>query len=206
MATRIYISANFIYKVTETGSEEKPLNVTRPYVRGRLHGIHDSLWVGIEDETFADAGMFIKQVGGVGRLLSECIEVNDLDAYVAELNESARKEHEKNHQLAMEREERLAKEAEEEYHRIFANEVTETNAKSVYTLLRYLNTQNWGGWTLPKMTIGYACHQYDCDGKIATTIKLDKPIRVAGEEGTWFQYGAPHRHLMKYRRIFDSEE
>ena len=84
--------------------------------------------------------MFIKQVGGVGRLLSECIEVNDLDAYVAELNESARKEHEKNHQLAMEREERLTKEAEEEYHRIFAGDVTETNEETVHALLRYLNT------------------------------------------------------------------
>ena len=198
---KIYISKNFIYKVTETGSEEKPLNVTRPYVRGRLHGIHDSLWVGIEDETFADAGMFIKQVGGVGRLLSECIEVNDLDAYVAELNESARKEHEKNHQLAMEREERLTKEAEEEYHRIFAGDVTETNEETVHALLRYLNTQNWGVWELPKMTIGYACWQYDCDGKTATAIKLDSPIMVNDEPGTMFQVGAPHGHLTKYRKI-----
>jgi hypothetical protein len=79
--------------------------------------------------------------------------------------------------------------------------VTETNADSVYVLLRKLNSENWGGWELPKMTIGYTCNQYDCDGKTATTIKLDSPIIVSDEEGTMFQYGAPVGHLRKYRRI-----
>ena len=55
------------------------------------------------------------------------------------------------------------------------------------------------------MTIGYQCNQYDCDGKMATTIKLDEPIMVAGEMGTMFQYGAPRGHLTKYERIVDWE-
>jgi hypothetical protein len=200
MATRIYISANFIYAVSESGNEDRPLIVTRPYKRGP-----QNTWVATDEETFSDAGMFINQQGGPEALLAKAKWVNDLDAHVKWLNDRAKAEHEKAHDAAMKREAEREAEAKAEYDKVFANEVTETNAKSVYTLLRYLNTVNWGGWALPKMTIGYACHQYDCDGTIATTIKLDKPIRVAGEEGMWFQYGAPHRHLMKYRRITDSE-
>ena len=70
-------------------------------------------------------------------------------------------------------------------------------------VLRYLNTINWGGWELPKMTIGYICNQYDCEGKIATTMKLDESIKLYeddNETGYMFQVGAPVGHLTKYRR------
>ena len=81
--------------------------------------------------------------------------------------------------------------------------VLESNFANIYLLLEYLNTQNWGGWELPKMTIGYSCAQYDCDGKQATTIKLDEPIEYDGKFLSKFEVGAPHRHLMKYQKIRD---
>lgn len=83
--------------------------------------------------------------------------------------------------------------------------VLESNFANIYLLLEYLNTQNWGGWELPKMTIGYSCAQYDCDGKQATTIKLDEPIEYDDELFSKFEVGAPHRHLMKYKKIRDWE-
>ena len=83
--------------------------------------------------------------------------------------------------------------------------VLESNSGNIYLLLEYLNTQNWGGWDLPKMTIGYSCAQYDCDGKQATTIKLDEPIEYDDELFSKFEVGAPHRHLMKYKKIRDWE-
>ena len=83
--------------------------------------------------------------------------------------------------------------------------VLESNSGNIYLLLEYLNTQNWGGWELPKMTIGYSCAQYDCDGKQATTIKLDEPIEYDGKFLSKFEVGAPHRHLMKYQKIRDWE-
>lgn len=83
--------------------------------------------------------------------------------------------------------------------------VLESNFANIYLLLEYLNTQNWGGWELPKMTIGYSCAQYDCDGKQATTIKLDEPIEYDGKFLSKFEVGAPHRHLMKYQKIRDWE-
>ena len=194
--TKIYLSLNFIYKVVENGNEKSPLTITREYRRTT-----QNQWEPTGEEVFEDAGMFINQQGGIDALLSKCLQLKDLTAYVEAHNAAAKEAHQKNHAAAMEREAQLRAEAEEEYKELFSGEVTETNAKTVHALLRYLNTQNWGGWDLPKMTIGYACHQYDCDGKTATTIKLDAPINVGGEMGTMFEYGAPRGHLTKYRRI-----
>lgn len=196
MKKKIYISANYIYDVEETGNEARPLRVTRAYKRGALHQ-----WEPTGEEVFEDAGMFINQQGGPAELLSRCQQVDNLTAWVEECNAAAKEAHELNHARAMaeqaEREQRI----KADYERLFAGEVTESNEETVGALLRYLNTQNWGIWDLPKMTIGYACHQYDCDGKRATTIKLDSPIVVNGEPGTMFEVGAPHGHLTKYRRI-----
>lgn len=52
-----------------------------------------------------------------------------------------------------------------------------------------------------EMSIGYQCNQYDCDGRQATTIKLDTPIQYNGEMVYQFQTGAPRGHLNKYHRI-----
>lgn len=196
MKTNIYVSTNYIYKVEEIGNEARPLRVTRPYKRGQLHQ-----WELTNEEVFEDAGMFIRQQGGPAELLSRCQQVDNMAAWVEEYNTTAMEAHEKNHAIAMQREAEYEQRIKNDYNRLFAGEVTESNEESVGALLRYLNTQNWGGWDLPKMTIGYACHQYDCDGKRATTIKLDSPIVVSGEPGTMFEVGAPHGHLTKYRRI-----
>lgn len=193
---RIYISANYIYVISETGNEAKPLVVTRPYERAA-----QNQWKPTGEEVFRDAGMFIQQQGGVEALLSKSKWVDDLDDHVKYLNAQAQAAHEKNHNIAMKRDAEREAQAKAEYERLFSGEVTETNEETVGALLRYLNTMNWGGWNLPKMTIGYACHQYDCDGKTATTIKLDAPINVGGEMGTMFEYGAPFGHLTKYRRV-----
>lgn len=83
------------------------------------------------------------------------------------------------------------------------NGVIPTTYDNIGIVLRYLNTINWGVWELPKMTIGYSCNQYDCDGKQASTMILDKKIDIFGDGTEFenkFQVGAPHGHLMKYRR------
>lgn len=196
MATKIYISANYIYTIEITGNEDKPLRVIRSYRKG-----HHGIWIATKEGEYYDAGLFINNIGGPEKVLAKCIEVEDVNEWIASTNERARAQHKRAHAVAMQRQEEREKQAKEEYQKTFAGEVTESNENTVGVLLRYLNTQNWGVWRLPKMTIGYACHQYDCDGKTATTIKLDKPIMVNDEMGTMFQVGAPHGHLMKYRRI-----
>ena len=198
MATKIFKTLRVIYRVEQ--NENGTLDIYREYfsLKNMDHWQHDG-------RKFDNAGSLIITAGGIDGLLSQCQDVEDLDAMIADLNvikaDIRRKANAERERQATERQNA----AETEYKQLFTGDVTETNAKTVYAMLRYLNTQNWGLWRLPKMTIGYSCHQYDCDGKTATTIKLDQPIKVAGEMGTMFQYGAPRGHLMNYERIVDWE-
>ena len=68
---------------------------------------------------------------------------------------------------------------------------------NIATLLRWLNTENWGTWKLPALSVGYSAHQFDCDGKTATGIKLDEKI-----DGDYkFCVGAPRGYINSYRRL-----
>jgi hypothetical protein len=197
MATKIFRTKRVIYRVEK--NENGTLDIYREYfsLKNMDSWQHDG-------RKFDNAGSLIITAGGIDTMISKCEDVENLEAMIAEMNvvkaeirRKAMAEHER-------RTAELLSIAETEYKQLFdGKDVVETNAKTVYALLRYLNTQNWGLWRLPKMTIGYQCNQYDCDGKMATTIKLDLPITVAGEQGTMFQYGAPHGHLTDYERIVD---
>lgn len=75
---------------------------------------------------------------------------------------------------------------------------------NIRIVLRYLNLSNWGGWSLPAMTIGYSAAQYDCEGHIATAIKLDRPISdedmgIVNEK--MFKVGGKNGYLPKYQHI-----
>lgn len=82
--------------------------------------------------------------------------------------------------------------------------VIPTTIDNLRIVLQHLNDQNWGTWRLPKMEIGYAAHQYDCDGVSATTIKLDQPIsdeyyNIKNE--TKFKVGGKRHHLNNYKSL-----
>lgn len=68
---------------------------------------------------------------------------------------------------------------------------------NIRTVLVHLNSSNWGGWHLPKLSIGYTAAQYDCDGVQASTIKLDSAVEVS----KLFKVGGKAGHLNKYTRI-----
>lgn len=194
MAKTFFKTKRFIYGVEQR--EDGTLNISREYI------YRDGAWMPMNDTTMPDAGMFINQQGGIDGLLSKCETTDDLAADVEHINAELRiKRNQTIADNARRREERAQK-MMAAYNTMFAGEVTETTADSVYILLRKLHGANWGSWELPRMTIGYTCNQYDCDGRTATTIKLDRPIVVNGEAGTMFQIGAPAGHLTKYRRIW----
>lgn len=193
MATKIFRTNSFFYQVEQR--EDGTLNVSREYqYRG-------GEWQPTTSKDVPNVGAFINQQGGIDGLLSKCEDIDDISSEVERVNGMLRKRRDEVMAAKAIRYEERARKIAADYDKMFASEVTETNADSVYVLLRKLNSENWGGWELPKMTIGYTCNQYDCDGKTATTIKLDSPIIVNDEEGTMFQYGAPVGHLRKYRRI-----
>lgn len=75
---------------------------------------------------------------------------------------------------------------------------------NIRIVLRHLNSLNWGLWQLPNLGINYSANQYDCDGKQATTIKLDEPVSDPErgiENQTMFQTGAPRGYLVNYQRL-----
>ena len=164
------------------------------------------------ENSIANAGAFIANYGGIANVLERCIEsglplAEFTATHEAEIKE-AKAEYkrmcaERNAELR-EREEAKIK---EEYKALLAksNGVIPTTYENVCIVLRYLNTKNWGSWSLPKMTIGYACHQYDCDGRIATAMQLDKEIVISNDFDRRYVdrlvVGAPFSHLAKYHHI-----
>ena len=151
-------------------------------------------------EPINNPGQFIHQMGGINAVLTRCKEYTAAE-WQAEL------EREQSAKLAAkvaarQRCEQLIKEHELAYHEVFGiGDVVETTPKTIYILLSYLNDISWGSWVLPKMSIGYRCNQFDCDGKQATTITLDKAIDYDGRPTRCFDVGAPIRHLVRYRKL-----
>jgi hypothetical protein len=76
-------------------------------------------------------------------------------------------------------------------------DVIPSTLDNIRLLLIHLNKSNWGSWTLPKMTIGYSVHQYDCDGSNAVTIKLDKAI----DGCKLYKIGGKFGHLTNYQSL-----
>ena len=153
------------------------------------------------DKPIENAGQFIMQFGGVEEVLARCKDYTE-EEWTAEIDRqyAARKAAREN---ALARQEKYKEQHQAEYKALLAkSEVIETTPENIGIVLRYLNDRNWGSWTLPKMSIGYSCHQYDCDGKQATTMTLDRPIEVDGEMVDKFKTGAPVRHLIKYHRTW----
>lgn len=147
---------------------------------------------------FHNAGLLIKQHGGMDNILSQCEDIDDIQKYVHELNVSLKQKRDK----AAQGIEKARTDANNRFREVFSNAVTECTVQNISVLLRWLNFRNWGTWgTLPNMSIGYSCHQHNCGGRIATTIKLDKPIEYHGEWIDKFQHGAPKGYLNGYTPI-----
>ena len=151
-------------------------------------------------EPINNPGQFILQMGGIDAVLARCKEYTAAE-WQAEL------EREQSVKLAAkvaarQRCEQLIKEHELAYQKVFGTgDVVETTPRNIYILLSYLNDHNWGSWQLPKMSIGYRCNQYDCDGVQATTLTLDRAVDYDGRPTRLFEVGAPHRHLVKFQKL-----
>lgn len=191
---KILATKSYFLEVVENGDGTLTLNTHYQHA-GK------GVWRKTDRQSFSGAASLIGSIGGVEKVLERCQEIDDIEAYVAARNESNKAANDKAKDNSARKAEERRQKHEEDYKKLFTNDVTEANADSVYVLLKYLNDINWGEWQLPTMTIDFSCHQYDCDGKQSTTIKLDEPIKVGDEEGTMFQVGAPRGHLSLYRRI-----
>lgn len=160
----------------------------------------DTITITCDDKPINNPGQFILQMGGIDAVIARCKEYTAADWQAEQEREQAAKLAAK--EAANQRAEQLIKERDQAYHEVFGSDaVVETTPKTIYILLSYLNDYSWGSWQLPKMSIGYRCHQYDCDGKQATTITLDKAIDYDGRPSRLFEVGAPIGHLMMYQKL-----
>lgn len=144
-----------------------------------------------------NAGMFINNMGGIQAIIDRSTEMSESDflAYLDQCKQ-ARKNSLVNQAQAAERKRIDAQKALSDL--LTANDgIIPATIDNLRTLLAALNTQNWGSWSLPKMSISYSCNQYDCDGRTATTIILDEPV----DGTTRFSFGAPRGHLTNYRSL-----
>lgn len=191
----------------------------------RLHTSTRIIWVSINEDdntlfltqdfekSIDNAGWLINQLGGVDevkerifRVQPDAMSKEECRVFIFERDEYLKNLKKNQTKRQAEKEVERAKQRKADYEALLErseNSVIETTYENIGIVLRYLNTINWGGWDLPKMTIGYSCNQYDCEGKTATTMKLDKSIKLYEDENeTWsmFQVGAPFGHLTKYIR------
>ena len=162
----------------------------------------------------ANAGNMIAQRGGVESFLSCCKEdARSYEEVLAERQQEQQAEKERKKAASQQR-----KKAEEEaimkaYSELLASYgmdinhidksvIIDATAKNLYTIMRYMQTTNWGIWKLPRLSQGYAANQYDCDGRTVVTVLLDKGIITKdGKLVRELQYGAPMGHLTKYTNI-----
>lgn len=145
-------------------------------------------------------GQLILQMGGIDAVIARCKEYTAAEWQAEQEREVAAKLAAK--EAAKQRAEQLIKEHVQAYLEVYGDgDVVEATPRNIYILLSYLNDYSWGSWKLPKMSIGYRCHQYDCDGKQATTIALDKAIDYDGRPSRLFEVGAPIGHLTKYQKL-----
>ncbi len=153
---------------------------------------------------FADAGMLIKSTGSIDNFLALCIDEERAKARMEAQRICATPEYRKEQarrsaQRAAERE-ALATIQHKAAFDALPRPIPATY-DNIGVVLRYLRDQNYGTVDLPSMTIGYTFNMYDCDGKLAAAMVMDKDIIEDGENfGRKFQVGAPSGHLMKYRR------
>lgn len=190
-------------------------NTAMYFVAVQMNGM---LFVSKDGKTSIDnAGTFILNMGGVEAICArladkEEVTVEEFGVLLRQRAEARKKRQEAGRAEAARRRAAWDAERKERFEALLAScggGVIPSTPENVATVLHYLNTMNWGGWTLPKMSIGYTANQYDCDGHQATTMTLDEPINMAEYYGmdedtclaSKFQTGAPHGHLTKYHRL-----
>ena len=153
----------------------------------------------------ANAGSLINSLGGIGPFLLRCVDSVKSASEVQRARDiQASEEQEEKNKLKLESEkanQELRESIIKDYKELAKLAVIPSTIENITLILKYLNTQPWGTCELPTMEIDYSCQQYDCSGRIATTMTLDHPIAYDGKMVSMFEVGAPRNHLSKYTKL-----
>lgn len=152
-----------------------------------------------EGDEIKNPGMFINEMGGVDAILQRCRQTEKSAKDIAD-EILAEKEERKsaNANLLAEKKEAIVK----AYKHLVAKGTIETTPENIEIVLRFLNTKNWGLWSLPKMTIPYHVNQYQINAtQTATTMVIDNPVDYEGKKIAKFVVGARVSHLSSYAHL-----
>lgn len=147
-----------------------------------------------------NAGAVIGNFGGIQATLDRA---NETDKTLPQLIEEKKQRKQQADEAQAKAIAKHIERIEQEYNTLLTSSPNgiETNIHNLYIVAAYLATANWGAWELPRMTIGYSAHQYDCDGHIAVTFQLDEPIEYRGTPTTKLVFNAPLVHLTSYQHF-----
>ena len=148
---------------------------------------------------YANAGSLIYNLGGIEKFLERCTEIetslsNFLIKKKAEFDIWHAEKKLAHEQFKATQETKQA----ENWNELSSLEIIPATHENIRIVLKYLHTQNWGGWELPRMALSYSAAQYDCDGVTATTMKFDKKIDGISK----FKVGGKFGHLNQYTNRF----
>lgn len=150
----------------------------------------------VDSQNFTKKPYFIAFVDVNGEITDE-----NLNEAYSQFCDFCKRRHEKNKIQKEEAKQSLEADFKALEEEIKEGKVFEANIENIRRILLYLNSMNWGVWRLPKMSIGYSAHQYDCEGRQASTITLDEPINYFGEKVSKFKIGGGRLHLTKYKFV-----
>ena len=154
-----------------------------------------------EGNEIKNPGLFVNTMGGIDEILRRCQQTEKSAKEVADGIEAAKAAKKAANALRIEAEKATVI---KDYEALKSEGTIETTSKNIKIVLRYLNTQNWGLWELPTMSIGYKVCQYQVgknEENTATTITLDTPILYNGKRASKFVVGAPVRYLPLYTHL-----
>lgn len=153
----------------------------------------------VEGTEINNPGLFIKTMGGVSAILNRCKQTEKSAKEISDEIKAEKVAKKAANSPRVEAEKIAVIKA---YEALASKGKIETTPQNIEIVLRYLNTQNWGTWKLPKMSIGYKANQYQIsNNQAAATMILEHPIWFNGVKTSRFVVGAPAVHLANYSHL-----
>lgn len=173
----------------------------------RLYLVEDlgggKLFVSLDGQTsIPNAGIFIKNLGGVESLKAKCFSdprsLIEIRTEILEKQKAAKEAAKNRAKIKAAEKEKASCERLKALLECSPNGVLKATEENIRVLARYLSATNYGLWNLPPMSVGYSANQYE-NGCV--TIKFDSPIIFEGQKETRLAFGAKANELKTYTHV-----